>query len=73
MPPPTYEDDPRSRSSRFVEFSRAEWARLRASTPLPLTEAQLRRLVSVNERMSLDEVAEIYLPVSRLLAHDLSS
>ncbi len=53
--------------SRFVEFSRAEWARLRASTPLPLTEAQLRRLVSVNERMSLDEVAEIYLPVSRLL------
>jgi type I pantothenate kinase len=53
--------------SRFVEFSRAEWARLRASTPLPLTEAQLRRLVSVNERMSLDEVADIYLPVSRLL------
>jgi type I pantothenate kinase len=53
--------------SRFVEFSRAEWARLRASTPLPLTEPQLRRLVSVNERMSLDEVADIYLPLSRLL------
>jgi len=53
--------------SRFVEFTRAEWARLRASTPLPLTEPQLRRLVSVNERMSLDEVAEIYLPLSRLL------
>ena len=43
--------------SRFVEFTRAEWAKLRASTPLPLTEPQLRRLVSVNERMSLDEVA----------------
>ena len=28
--------------SRFVEFTRAEWARLRASTPLPLTEPQLR-------------------------------
>ena len=53
--------------SPFVEFTRAEWARLRASTPLPLTEAQLRRLVSINERMSLDEVADIYLPVSRLL------
>ena len=53
--------------SRFVEFTRAEWAELRASTPLPLTEPQLRRLVSVNERMSLDEVAEIYLPLSRLL------
>ena len=53
--------------SRFVEFTRAEWAQLRAATPLPLTEPQLRRLVSVNERMSLDEVADIYLPVSRLL------
>ena len=53
--------------SRFVEFTRAEWARLRASTPLPLTEAQLRSLVSINERMSLDEVADVYLPLSRLL------
>ena len=53
--------------SRFVEFTRADWARLRASTPLPLTEAQLRRLVSINERMSLDEVADVYLPLSRLL------
>jgi type I pantothenate kinase len=53
--------------SRFVEFSRAEWARLRATTPLPLTEPQLRGLVSLNERMSLDEVADIYLPLSRLL------
>ena len=53
--------------SRFVEFGRAEWAQLRDATPLPLTEPQLRRLVSVNERMSLDEVADIYLPLSRLL------
>jgi type I pantothenate kinase len=53
--------------SRFVEFTRAEWAQLRDATPLPLTEPQLRRLVSVNERMSLDEVADIYLPLSRLL------
>ena len=53
--------------SRFLEFTRAEWAALRASTPLPLTEPQLRGLVSVNERMSLDEVADVYLPLSRLL------
>jgi type I pantothenate kinase len=53
--------------SRFLEFSRAEWAKLRSSTPLPLTEPQLRGLVSVNERMSLDEVADVYLPLSRLL------
>jgi type I pantothenate kinase len=53
--------------SRFIEFTRAEWARLRASTPLPLTEPQLRGLVGVNEPMSLDEAADIYLPLSRLL------
>jgi len=53
--------------SRFLEFTRAEWAALRSSTPLPLTEPQLRGLVSMNERMSLDEVADVYLPLSRLL------
>ena len=53
--------------SRFLEFSRAEWARLRAATPLPLTEPQLRGLVSLNEKTSLDEVADVYLPLSRLL------
>ncbi len=53
--------------SRFIEFNRAEWARLRDSTPLPLSEAQLRGLVGLNERVSLDEVEDIYLPLSRLL------
>ncbi|HWN86483.1 MAG TPA: hypothetical protein VNN99_15065, partial [Vicinamibacterales bacterium] len=53
--------------SRFMEFTRAQWAALRAATPLPLTESQLRGLVGVNEWMSLDEVADIYLPLSRLL------
>lgn len=57
----------RAEVSRFVEFSRAQWASLRAATPLPLSEAQLRGLVGLNERMSLDEVADIYLPLSRLL------
>ncbi|MEQ1575438.1 MAG: type I pantothenate kinase, partial [Vicinamibacterales bacterium] len=46
---------------------RADWARLRASTPLPLSEAQLRPLGGLTERVSLDEVTDIYLPLSRLL------
>ncbi len=53
--------------SRYVEFTRAEWARLRASTPLPLSEAQLRPLVGINEQVSIAEVSDIYLPLSRLL------
>jgi type I pantothenate kinase len=53
--------------SRFIEFTRAQWARLRDSTPLPLSEPQLCGLVGLNERISLDEVADVYLPLSRLL------
>jgi type I pantothenate kinase len=53
--------------SRYQHFTRAEWARLRADTPLPLTEADLIQLRGLNDRVSLDEVAEIYLPLSRLL------
>jgi len=59
--------EPQIEVSRYVEFTRAHWARLRAATPLPLSEAQLRGLVGLNERMSLDEVEAIYLPLSRLL------
>jgi len=53
--------------SRYVDLARAEWARLRSSTPLPLSEAQLRPLGGVTERVSIDEVSDIYLPLSRLL------
>ena len=53
--------------SPYVRFARDEWARLRASTPLTLTEGDLERLRGINERIALDEVADIYLPLSRLL------
>jgi type I pantothenate kinase len=53
--------------SPYLSFSRAEWAGLRASTPLPLTESDLATLRGINEDISLDEVAGIYLPLSRLL------
>jgi len=53
--------------SPHLRFSRTEWARLRASTPLPLVEADLAALRGINEDISLDEVADIYLPLSRLL------
>ncbi len=53
--------------SPYVRFSRDEWARLRAATPLTLTEGDLDHLRGINERISLDEVADIYLPLSRLL------
>jgi type I pantothenate kinase len=53
--------------SLYLRFSRAEWAKLRASTPLPLTEADLVTLRGINEEISLADVADVYLPLSRLL------
>jgi type I pantothenate kinase len=53
--------------SPYVRFTREEWARLRAATPLTLTEGDLEHLRGINERIDLDEVADIYLPLSRLL------
>ena len=54
-------------SSRFDRFERARWAELRESTPLTLNERELRQLRGINEQLDLDEVANIYLPLSRLL------
>jgi type I pantothenate kinase len=53
--------------ARYLTFSRTEWAQLRASTPLTLSEHRLESLRSLNDRISLQEVEEIYLPLSRLL------
>ena len=53
--------------SRFVEFDRDEWARLRQSTPLTLTEDDLADLRGISDRLDLDEVADVYLPLTRLL------
>ncbi len=51
----------------YAELSREAWAELRGATPLPLTEADLEKLRSADEHVSLDEVTEVYLPLSRLL------
>lgn len=53
--------------SLYNSFSRAEWSRLRADTPLTLGEDELRQLRGRNDHVSLAEVEDIYLPLSRLL------
>ena len=54
--------------SPYRRFTREEWAHLRADTPLTLTLDDLSRLKSLHDPISLEEVIEIYLPLSRLLA-----
>lgn len=65
MPDSAPDKDP---LSPYRSFSVTEWARLRENTPLPLSEEELTELRGMNERVSLDEVAQIYLPLSRLLS-----
>jgi len=53
--------------SPYRSFTAAEWSHLRADTPMTLTGAEVERLQSLNDRVSLEEVERIYLPLSRLL------
>jgi type I pantothenate kinase len=53
--------------SPYIDLTCEEWSRLRNSTPLTLTEDDLAKLRGINERVSLREVEDIYLPLSRLL------
>ena len=50
--------------SAHMLFGRPEWAKLRASTPQTLEDADLQLLRSLNEPVSLDEVADVYLPMT---------
>ncbi len=53
--------------SRYINFDRGQWKALRASTPLLLSEEDLFALRGVNDQVSLREVEDIYVPLSRLL------
>lgn len=55
------------RRSLFLDFDHAQWGRLRADTPLTLNDADLDRIRGLNESVSMPEVVDIYLPLSRLL------
>ncbi|MGP8309229.1 type I pantothenate kinase [Vibrio sp. YIC-376] len=53
--------------SPFLSFDRANWAELRNSVPMTLSEDDLIALQGINENLTMEEAVEIYLPLSRLL------
>jgi len=59
--------------SPYREFSIEQWAKLKDNTPLPLTETELEALHGINERASLIEAENVYLPLSRLLSYYVES
>jgi type I pantothenate kinase len=55
-------------TSSYLSFTREEWGLLGGATPLTLTEHELMALKGLNEPVSIAEVQQIYLPLSRLLS-----
>lgn len=51
----------------YVDLDREAWRRLSASTPLPLTDADVERLAGIGDPIDLAEADAIYRPISRLL------
>lgn len=53
--------------SPYISFSRKEWSALRNSTPMTVSEDDLREIRGINENISTSEVEDVFLPLSRLL------
>ncbi len=53
--------------SPYIELDRRQWRGLRQSMPMVLTEGELRELRGLGEQIDLTEVADVYLPLSRLI------
>ncbi|NDV79190.1 type I pantothenate kinase [Dysgonomonas sp. 511] len=56
-------------SGPYMAFSRKQWAALRDSEPMTLTYDELLQLQGIDHELSIDEVEDIYLPLSRLLSY----
>jgi type I pantothenate kinase len=57
----------RAQVSPFTAFDRESWRALAAGSELPLDAADVRALASLGDRIDLDEVTTVYLPLARLL------
>jgi type I pantothenate kinase len=53
--------------SPYIEIDRSEWAELGYSLNPAMTEAELDQIRGLGDFLDLDEVREVYLPLSRLL------
>jgi len=61
-------DDSGREPSPYVELERAAWAKLAPRTESPLTSEEITRLRGLGDALDLDEVQQVYLPLSRLLS-----
>src|SRR6478752_199835 len=61
-------EDAGRESSPYIELDRSAWAALAQETESPLTPEEIRRLRGLGDSLDLEEVEEVYLPLSRLLS-----
>jgi type I pantothenate kinase len=66
-PPEPAEEKSHLAFSPYRVFTREEWAKLRADTPMTLVPRELDQLSGLIEDLSMSEVEQVYLPLSRLL------
>ena len=52
----------------YREIGRADWARLAHGMTQPLTDAEIAQIRGLGDHLDIDEVREVYLPLSRLLS-----
>lgn len=64
----TSEADLTAPLSPYREIPRADWARLAPGMPQPLSETEVVQLRGIGDRLDIQEVREVYLPLSRLLS-----
>ncbi len=57
----------RADSSPYLDFHREDWRKRRAKMPQVLTEDEVAKLSGIGESLDLQEVEDIYLPLSRLI------
>ena len=63
----------RTSLSPYRVFTIEDWAKLRADTPMTLSEEEVIALTSLGDPISLEEVEEVFLPLSRLLSFYVGS
>ncbi|WP_457913790.1 type I pantothenate kinase [Candidatus Gillettellia adelgis] len=62
-----------SLSTLYLQLCRTQWAALQDAVPLTISEEEIGNLKGINADLSLDEVVQIYLPLSRLLSFYIRS
>ncbi len=63
-----HDDDHAREASPYLELDRATWAALASESESPLTRDEVNRLRGLGDALDLDEIIEVYLPLSRLLS-----